>query len=158
MSELELVNDLLRSRISELESAQEAARKSEAVVRESEIILRVQVNKLESKNTSFMKRIRLLRKVLLSSTHHDDGSIKQTSSDNTEKLSIPRDALVSLLEYADEDEDRSCLETNADDNYKDAHHASNGACANSKLPSISHHDKRVLSGSEPSSKRFKIKT
>lgn len=60
VSELELVNDLLRSRITELETSENSARRSEAIVRESEILLRVRVNKLEGKIQSYLKRIKTL--------------------------------------------------------------------------------------------------
>lgn len=60
VSELELVNDLLRSRITELESSENSARRSEAIVRESEILLRVRVNRLEGKIQSYLKQMKTL--------------------------------------------------------------------------------------------------
>lgn len=88
VSELELVNDILRSRISELEFAQEASRKSEAELRESEIILRVRANDLESENMSFMKRVKTLRAVLLEDNENP----------------IPRDTLAKLLSEEDNED------------------------------------------------------
>lgn len=67
VSELELVNDLLRARIAELEASEDAARRSEAIVRKSEILLRVRVNKLETKNKEYAKRVKSLQRLLLSS-------------------------------------------------------------------------------------------
>lgn len=65
VTELELVNDLLRSRILELEISEDSARRSEAITRESENLLRLQVGKLESKNQEHTERIANLRGVLL---------------------------------------------------------------------------------------------
>lgn len=50
MTELELVNDLLRSRITQLESSESAARQSEAVLRD-------QLKKLSEENEQLSKRL-----------------------------------------------------------------------------------------------------
>ncbi|ANB12647.1 Gzf3p [Sugiyamaella lignohabitans] len=54
ISELELINDLLRSRVSQLEASEAAARKAEATIRESELLLRRHVEELQAEN----KRLR----------------------------------------------------------------------------------------------------
>lgn len=154
VSELELVNYLLRSRISELESAQEVARKSEAFVRESEIILRVRVNKLENKNMSFMKRIKTLRKVLLSS----DNSATDTSGNNSYRFSVPRDALADLLDY---DDDQDTVSDNEQELRTVLHPKGDGG-SGQKLSSLQNggipNGKRVVSCPDPSTKRLKVQS
>lgn len=56
VSELELVNDLLKSRIGQLEESEAAARESESIVRKSEMMLRVQMSKLERRLERYGKR------------------------------------------------------------------------------------------------------
>jgi hypothetical protein len=56
VSELELVNDLLKSRIGQLEESEAAARESESIVRKSEMMLRVQISKLERRLERYRKR------------------------------------------------------------------------------------------------------
>lgn len=98
VSELELVNDLLRSRIAELETSEDSARRSEAIVRESEILLRVRVNKLESKNQGYVKRIKTLRKTLLAMNSEGRNNIASSSQDTFDGL------LEDELDFTDSDE------------------------------------------------------
>lgn len=64
VSELEFVNNLLLSRISELESAQKISRESISLVCKSELFLRVRVKDLENKSNSFAKQIKSIRATL----------------------------------------------------------------------------------------------
>lgn len=72
MAELELVNDLLQARVSELEAAEAAARKSEAatkasetLVRESEMMLRIKLRDVEAQTRAAEARVRRLRSYML---------------------------------------------------------------------------------------------
>jgi GATA-binding protein len=58
VSELELVNDLLRSRVSQLEQSESSARKAESTIRESELMLRKTVEKLREENEQLKTKLR----------------------------------------------------------------------------------------------------
>ncbi|QNP96068.1 Transcriptional regulator GZF3 [Yarrowia lipolytica] len=64
LSELELVNDLFRSRVAEVEAAEQAARRSEASMRESEMLLRSALHRLETRNRVLEKRCKLQQEKL----------------------------------------------------------------------------------------------
>lgn len=76
LSELELVNDLFRSRVAEVEAAEQAARRSEASMRESEMLLRSALHRLETRNRVLEKRCKLQQEKL------DEAGIKVEDDDD----------------------------------------------------------------------------
>lgn len=115
VAELEIVNDLLKSRIAELETSEEAARRSEAIVRESEILLRVRVNKLEKKSQTYVKEIKKLHRIIqdsgknsvssvleeledeLNSSDDDDDNQSQLTKGNREQMKSSNTRTVMMM-------------------------------------------------------------
>ncbi|KAF5094237.1 hypothetical protein D0Z03_002148 [Geotrichum reessii] len=85
VSELELVNDLLKSRIGQLEDSEAAARESESIVRKSEMMLRVQVNKLEHRLERYRKRSNKNFSILDDDDDYDDDNSDLRLDDSRHK-------------------------------------------------------------------------
>lgn len=83
VTELELVNDLYKSRISELENLEAAARKSELAIRESELALRASVTSLENRNRTLEQQVNDLHAQIkrLNKRNIEDGEVYGNGSE-----------------------------------------------------------------------------
>ncbi|CAN6658559.1 hypothetical protein TRVA0_030S01794 [Trichomonascus vanleenenianus] len=97
VSELEIVNDLLKSRIIQLERSEAAARHSEACVREHELMLRKQIDELKRELDGKSRLVHDLQKRLNDSTTNDDSKRKHIDEQVSRPPQLKRIKVSDML-------------------------------------------------------------